>query len=106
MQSETIEQAPRQHRIRDGYCIRELCGEGLVVPISRDTISENQMAVLSPVGMFLWERLEKGQTFDDLMAAVLAEYDVSRDEAAADITQFLSELEAHKYLAEVEEDTQ
>ena len=40
------------------------------------------------------------------MAAVLAEYDVSRDEAAADITQFLSELEAYQYLATVEDDTQ
>lgn len=106
LQSETVKQARRKHRIREGYCVRELCGEGLVVPVSRDTISENQMAVLSPVGMFLWKKLEKGQTFGDLMAAVLAEYDVSRDEAAADITQFLSELEAYQYLATVEDDTQ
>ena len=40
------------------------------------------------------------------MAAVLAEYDVGPDEAAADITEFLSELDAHKYLATGEENTQ
>ena len=98
LQSETVKQASRKHRIREGYCVRELCGEGLVVPVSRDTIGENQMAVLSPVGMFLWEKLEKGQTFGDLMAAVLAEYDVCAEEAEGDIEEFLSELEEHDFI--------
>lgn len=106
MQSDAMKKVRERYRIKEGYCVRELCGEGLVIPISRDTINENQMAVLNPIGMFLWNRLETGQTFGDLLAALLAEYDVSREEAAADITEFLSELDAHQYLATVEENTQ
>lgn len=103
LQSNTMQKAHEQHRIKDGYCVRELCGEGLVIPVSGNTIRENQMAILSPAGMFLWGRLEKGQTFGDLLAALLAEYDVSREEAVKDIEDFLSELDAHQYLAKEKE---
>lgn len=106
LQSQPVREARKQYRIKEGYCVRELCGESLVIPVSGETIRENQMAILSPVGSFLWDRLNTGQTFGDLMAAVLAEYDVGPDEAAADITEFLSELDAHKYLAIGEENTQ
>ena len=103
LQSEAIKDARIRYRIKEGYCIREICGEGLVIPVSQETIEENQMSILSPVARFLWDRLEKGQTFGDLLAAVLAEYEVGKDEAAADITEFLTELKARNYLATVEE---
>lgn len=99
LQSEAMKKAREQHRIADGYCVRDLCGEGLVIPVRQDTISKNQMAILSPVGMFLWNRLESGQTFGDLLAALLTEYDVTREEAVKDITDFLSALDTHQYLA-------
>ena len=57
LQSNTMQKAHEQHRIKDGYCVRELCGESLVIPVSGNTIRENQMAILSPAGMFLWGRL-------------------------------------------------
>lgn len=106
LQSEAVKQDSRRHRIRDGYCVREFFGKGVVVLIDRDTMGENPMAALSPAGMFLWDKLEKEQTFGDLMTAVLAEYDISRDEAAADIAQFLAEMEARECLVMVDEDTQ
>lgn len=106
LQSEAVKQDSRRHRIRDGYCVREFFGKGVVVPIDRDTMGENPMAALSPAGMFLWDKLEKEQTFGDLMTAVLAEYDISRDEAAADIAQFLAEMEACECLITVGEDAQ
>ena len=90
MQSDAMKKVRERYRIKEGYCVRELCGEGLVIPISRDTINENQMAILSPVGMFLWDRLEKGQTFGDLLTALLAEYDVSREEAVKDTKVYKS----------------
>lgn len=98
LQSDTMKKAREQYRIKDGYCVRELCGEGLVIPVSRDTINKNQMAIISPIGMFLWNRLETGQTFGDLLTALLAEYDVSSEEAVKDIEDFLSELDAYQYL--------
>ena len=98
LQSDAMQKARERHRIKAGYCVREICGEGLVIPISREAFDENQMAILSPVGMFLWDRLERGQTFGDLLTALLAEYDVGREEAIRDIQDFLSELDAHRYL--------
>ena len=87
-----------RYRIRDGYCLRDFCDENLVVPVSGDTIRENQVAVLSPVGRFLWENLQTGQTFGELLEKVLQTYAVTEKEAAQDIIDFLSELDAHQYL--------
>lgn len=104
MERERAPVMPERYRVKEGYCVREIGGEGLVIPVSRDTMRENQMAILSPVGIFLWSRLEKEQTFGDLLTALLAEYDVSREEAVKDIEDFLSELDAHQYLAKEKED--
>ena len=87
----------KMYRIKDGYCLRNFCGESLVLPISRSTMSENRTALLSPVGSFIWEKLKTWQTFDDLLDAVLNEYEVERETAKKDILAFLNELEAKKY---------
>ena len=98
LQAETIRKAKTLYQIRPGYSLRSFCDENLVVPVAKETLSENQVAILSPVGRFLWDRLQSGQTFGDLLTALLAEYAVSRDEAEKDIEAFLSELDANQYL--------
>lgn len=103
LQSEAMREERVQYRIKDGYCVRDFCDENLVVPVTKDTIKENQVAILNPVGRFLWDRLQTGQTFGDLLAATLGTYDVAIAEAAADIRAFLSELEAHQYLVKEKE---
>lgn len=64
------------YRIKDGYCVRDLCGDSLVIPIGREAINANQVALLSPTGQFIWDKLATVQTFGELVQAVLAEYDV------------------------------
>lgn len=62
------------YRIKDGYCVRDLCGDSLVIPIGREAINANQVALLSPTGQFIWDKLATAQTFGELVQAVLAEY--------------------------------
>lgn len=92
------------YRIRDGYCVRDLCGDSLVIPIGREAINANQVALLSPTGQFIWDKLGTAQTFGELVQAVLAEYDVSAEEAEGDIEEFLRELEEHDFI-DITEDT-
>lgn len=88
------------YQLKPGYCIRDFCGESLVIPIGGAAIAEQQMAILSSVGRFLWDRLQNEQTFENLLLAVLDEYEVTQEEAKADIKEFLTELNTHKYLNE------
>ena len=104
LKSRAVKRARRLYRLREGYCVRELCGESLVIPVGPAALRENQTAILSPVGAYLWNRISMGQTFGDLLMALLNDYDVGREEAAGDIADFLSALEEHKYLAKAEDD--
>lgn len=98
-----VREVRRLYQIKEGYCIRDFCGESLVIPVSGAALEERKMAIINPVGKFLWDKLQTGQTFGDLLLAVMQEYEVSREEASMDIGEFLSELETHKYLIEEKE---
>jgi sensor domain CHASE-containing protein len=64
----------------------------VVLPLGAATLNFNGMLTLNQSGVLLWRALEKGCTQEELTEVLLAEYDVSRQEASADIGQFLNTL--------------
>jgi hypothetical protein len=60
------------------------------------------MGILSPVGQFLWTLLEEGKTFEQLLDAVLGEFEVDAQTAARDIGEFLEQLDHNQYLVKTE----
>jgi hypothetical protein len=50
---------------------------------------------LDSTGAFVWELLAAGRSAAEIVDALLAEYDVSREEAARDVDALLEELESH-----------
>jgi len=47
---------------------------------------------LNDVGALIWDHLEHDTTRDDLVDAVLASFDVDRDQATSDIDDLVTEL--------------
>lgn len=89
-------------KARSGYVLRDIAGEYLLIPVELEDGSQSQMAVLNEVGKFLWELLQGEQTVDSLAQAVTGEYEVSREEAEADICEFLDLLSHHQLLMKME----
>jgi hypothetical protein len=54
---------------------------------------------LSQVGTRVWQLLQTPRTLDDLVTALVAEYDVSRERVAADLQRLLSELQTRGLVA-------
>jgi hypothetical protein len=54
---------------------------------------------LSNVGVRIWELLQTPRTLDDIAAALVAEYDVSLDDARADLQDLLGDLHARGLVA-------
>ena len=52
------------------------------------------------MGVVLWNLLENDTTQEALLAAVLAEYEVTAEQAGADIADFLEQLRAAGCLEE------
>lgn len=79
-------------KIKDGYMVREVAGSQIVVPVGERTVDFNGIITLNETAAFLWEKLAASAEKADLLAAMLAEYDVDEATAANDIDLFLQKL--------------
>lgn len=77
-------------KIKDGYLLKEVAGNHVVVPVGN--ISFNGMISLNETGVLIWKKLEEGCEEADLVAAFLAEYEVTEATARNDIRIFVEKL--------------
>lgn len=85
-------------KIKKELVKRDIAGDTILVPVGRTVYEGNGLFVLNEQGSFLWDRLEEAQTEEDLLQAVLAEYEVTEEVARADIRTFLEKLRDMKIL--------
>lgn len=85
-------------KLKEGFVLRTVAGDTIVVPTGA-TLDLNMMITLNDTGKFLWEKLEKGAEVEELVAALLAEYDVDEARARAHVAAFVEKLNGHGFLA-------
>ena len=85
-------------KIKDGYILRQIAGEYVVIPSGED-LDLNLMITLNETGSFLWQRLAEGAEKEDLVKALLAEYDVDEARAQKAVEAFIEKLQEHDFLA-------
>ena len=86
-------------KIKDGYILSTVAGENVVLP-SGDDLDLSIMITLNDSGKFLWEQLLDDKTEEDLLDAVIANYeDVDRDEVRSFISEFVDKLKELNLLA-------
>ena len=83
-----------QMKIKEGYLMREVAGNHVVVPTGKAALDFNGMLNLNGTGAFLWKQLADGQNEQELLFALLEEYDIDEVTAKADISDFLAKLKA------------
>ena len=91
------------YRLHSGYVLRPFLEECLIIPVGLSREAMPNMGILSPVGQFLWMLLEEGKTFEQLLDAVLGEFEVEPQTAARDIEEFLEQLDHNHYLMKTED---
>ena len=72
---------------------------GLVVVPSRSEVN-----MLNPVGTLIYSKLDGQHTKDQIVQAIVDEYEVSSDQARKDLDDFLAELRSQGMLSEAQED--
>ena len=85
-------------KIEKEYILRQIAGDYIIVPVGSAALEFNGMITVNETGAFLWEKLRKGTTKEELLHAMLEEYEVSEKEAEADIQEFLQMLQKNKIL--------
>lgn len=81
------------YSLKGTYVLRQIAGEYLAVPISNAAGDDANIVILNPVSQVIWGKLENGATFDEILTVVITEFDVSKEDATADIKEFLDGLE-------------
>ena len=82
-----------KYYIKDGYKLRCIANNYIVVAVGKASKEFNGMINLNASGAFLWKSLEKLHTKEELLQAIQNEYDVESDVAKKDIDLFIATLE-------------
>lgn len=85
-------------KLKEGFVLRTVSGQTVVLP-SGGVTNLDMMITLNDTGKFLWERLAAGAEKDELMDALLAEYDVDRERAEESVEAFVTRLKEFDFLA-------
>jgi hypothetical protein len=81
------------HFLRSSNAVsREIAGEAVVIPICRGVGDMEAVYTFNSLGSELWKLLEHSCTEDQLVAWVLANYEVTPAQASGDVTSFLDDL--------------
>ena len=88
-------------KITENYILREIAGEYIVVPTGSAAMDFKGLITLNDTGVFLWKLLqEDDQTKESLLDALCEEYEAVREEAKADIEEFLQRIRSEGMLIE------
>ncbi len=86
--------------LKKGFVLRQVGGKYMVVAVGAATLDFRSIITLNETGAFLWQQLQEETTAEDLVAALLAEYEVTEELACADVDTFLGSLREAQLLDE------
>lgn len=68
--------------------------ECFLVPLGKTVYDANGLFVLTELGEFIWDRLPQAESGEEILQAILAEYEVEEPVARKDLEAFLEKLRA------------
>lgn len=85
-------------KIKDGYKLRKMCGNSIVVAVGKTASDFNGMVTLNESGEILWERLLTGADEADLVNLLIEEYGIDEKTAADDVNEFISKIKGEGFV--------
>ena len=79
-------------RIKEGFLLREVAGNTVVVPIGDEAVEFNGVITINETGKFIWELMQDGIEKEELLDRYMKEYNISEDDAKEDIKTFIQIL--------------
>ncbi len=79
-------------RPRGEYVAREIGGEMILVPVRSGVAELDSIFTLNEVGAVIWEGVVRGNTLEEIVAAVVTGFEVDEEPAFRDAVEFLESL--------------
>ncbi len=75
---------------------RKTGNEYVLVPVANNIVDMDSVYTLNETGAFIWELIDGKKCVEDLIEAVINEYDTDRETATTDVLSFIDTM--NKYL--------
>lgn len=77
-------------RLKDGFTLRTICGEHVVIGEGLAQVNFNKMLSLNATAAYLWEQVQgKDFTVEDLAVLLTEKYEVSGEQARQDAAKLV-----------------
>lgn len=86
-------EAETDMKIKEGFVLRKIADEYIVMPTGSNIAKFDGAVALNDVSAFLFEQLQNPVSKEDLLVALLNEYEVDKETAAKDIDALISKFE-------------
>jgi hypothetical protein len=85
---------------KDGIVTRNIAGETILVPVYGDLADIQKIFSVDPVAGYIWEKIDGLRTCSEILDMITEEYDVDRNVAEKDLTEFLESLKSTRFIVQ------
>ena len=86
-------------KFKQEFVLREVAGEFVVIPLSGLGEQFNGLITLNETGAFIWKQIEAEKEKEEIVEALLAEYEVTREQAQRNVDSLCAQMEKLGILA-------
>lgn len=76
-------------KLKGSFVLRQIMGETIVIPVGNSMLNINGMICLNEVGELIFRGLQAEDTKEKILDEILQNFDVTYEDAAADLDDFL-----------------
>lgn len=80
-------------RIKDGFVLREVAGQSMVIATGEASKNFHGMIKLNETGKVIWQGLQEGMKEDEIVKNLQEKYEIDLETAKADTEAFLTKME-------------
>lgn len=85
-------------KIKEGFVLREIAGQTIVVALGEATKTFNGMIKLNDTGKLIWTMLSEGAEKSDIVKRMTDEYEVDAETVERDVDRFINTLQGANIL--------
>lgn len=79
-------------KIKDGFILRQISDTYVIVAVGDAAEKFNGMIAINDSGAFIWSRISEGLSKEEIVKALLQEYDVDEETAKHDVDFFIASI--------------
>lgn len=87
-------------KLNGEFIVRSVLDDIVAIPVGEAALRFNGMIMLNEVSHVIWQSLQTDTSLEDVVHAVTESFEVSREEAQADVIEFLDKLRKVQLLEE------